>query len=216
MLEQLRERVRRLNEGLECAGLAIMPTGNVSARDPASGRIVIKPSGVPYNKLTQESMVVVSPEGEVLEGRLRPSLDMATHLYVYRERPRVHGIAHTHSNFATAFAVAGRPIPVALTTVAEQFGGSIALGNYALTEGEEIGKEIIRSLGDGAAILMRQHGVYTIGETPEAALKTAVMVEDAAKTCFLGLQLGPLPEIPAEEVARIRARYLEEYGQEEE
>jgi L-ribulose-5-phosphate 4-epimerase len=216
MLEPLKERVCRLHKEMLQLGLVTMTSGNVSARDPASGRIVIRPSGVPHEKLTQASMLVISLEGELIEGRQRPSLDMVTHLYIYRQRPEVGGIAHTHSPYATAFAAAGRALPAALTTMAERFGGPIPVGGYATTEGEEIGKEVIHSIGESRAILMRQHGVYAIGKTPEAAFRMAMMVEEAARTCFLGLQLGALSEIPPQEVERLHRRYLQESDKQEE
>jgi len=175
--------------------------------------VVIKPSGVSYDDLAPREMVVVSLEGKVIEGELRASVDTPTHLYVYRHRPDVHGIVHTHSNYATAFAAVGRPIPCALTAMADEFGGCIPVGAYAQIGEEQIGEEIVRAIGDAKAILMKQHGVFTIGASPESALKSAVMVEDAAKTCFLALQLGALEEIPPEEVARAHKRYREKYGQ---
>jgi L-ribulose-5-phosphate 4-epimerase len=134
-------------------------------------------------------------------------------LYVYRHRQDIHGVVHTHSTFATAWAAVGRPIPPVLTAICDEFGGSIPVGEYAKIGGDEIGKEIIRSIGTSPAILMKNHGVFTIGRTPEAAIKAAVMVEDVARTVFYALQLGEPDEIPAEEVARAHRRYLEEYGQ---
>lgn len=213
MLEALKERVCHLNRELARNRLVVMTSGNVSGRDPESDRVVIKPSGVAYDDLAPEHMVVVSLEGEVVEGKLKPSVDTATHLYVYRHRPDAHGVVHTHSNFATAFAAAGRPIPCALTAIADEFGGAVPVGPYAAIGGEEIGRAIVAHIGRSRAILMRQHGVFTIGPSPEAALKSAVMVEDVAKTCWLALQLGELTEIPAEEVARAHRRYQEQYGQ---
>jgi len=121
---------------------------------------------------------------------------------------------HTHSPYATAFAALGRPIPVYLTAMADEFGGPIPVGAYAQIGGEEIGKEIIRASGDSPAILMKNHGVFAIGPTPTAATKAAVMVEDVARTVHLALQLGQPEEIPADEVARGHRQYLEKYGQE--
>jgi len=215
MLEALRARVCHLNQELDRAGLVTMTSGNVSGRDPESGQVVIKPSGVPYDQLTPENMVVVSLAGEVIEGALRPSVDTATHLYVYRHRSDVNGVVHTHSNYATAFAAAGRGIPCLLTAMADEFGGPIPVGPYAAVGGEEIGQAIVAHIGDSKAILMKQHGVFTIGESPEAAVKSAVMLEDIAKTVFLALQLGGVTEIPREEVARAHRRYRDQYGQRE-
>jgi L-ribulose-5-phosphate 4-epimerase len=158
-------------------------------------------------------MVVVDPDGKVVEGKLKPSSDTAAHLYVYRHRLDVNGMVHTHSTFATAFAAVGRPIPVYLTAICDEFGGPIPCGAYAKIGGDEIGREVVRSIGSSLAILMKNHGVFTIGKTPEQAVKAAVTVEDVARTVFYGLQLGKIDEIPPEEVARAHRRYLEEYGQ---
>ena len=158
-------------------------------------------------------MVVVDLDGKMVEGRYKPSSDTFAHVYVYRHREDVNGVVHTHSTFATAWAAAGRPIPPVLTAICDEFGGAIPVGAYAKIGGDEIGQEIIRSIGSSPAILMKNHGVFTIGKTPEAAVKAAVMVEDVARTVFYAMQLGQPDEIPAEEVARAHRRYLEEYGQ---
>jgi len=213
MLEALKERVCQLNKELDKQGLVTMTSGNVSGRDLETGLVVIKPSGVAYEKLRPEDMSVVTLTGEVVEGTLKPSVDTATHLYVYRHRADVNGVVHTHSNYATAFAAVGRGIPCSLTAMADEFGGPIPVGPYAAIGGEEIGQAIVEHIGGSKAILMKNHGVFTIGESPEAALKSAVMVEDAARTCFLAMQIGDLSEIPADEVARAHKRYREKYGQ---
>lgn len=212
-MEALKERVCQLNRELDKQGLVTMTSGNVSGRDLETGLVVIKPSGVAYEKLRPEDMSVVTLTGEVVEGTLKPSVDTATHLYVYRHRADVNGVVHTHSNYATAFAAVGRGIPCSLTAMADEFGGPIPVGPYAAIGGEEIGQAIVEHIGGSKAILMKNHGVFTIGESPEAALKSAVMVEDAARTCFLAMQIGDLSEIPADEVARAHKRYREKYGQ---
>jgi L-ribulose-5-phosphate 4-epimerase len=213
MLDELRIEVCRLHAELPRNGLVTWTSGNVSGRDPRTGRVVIKPSGIRYEDLTPENMVVVDLDGKVIEGKYKPSSDTFAHLYVYRHRPDVNGIVHTHSTFATAWAAVGRPIPAVLTAICDEFGGPIPVGAYARIGGDEIGQEIIRSIGTSPAILMKNHGVFTIGKTPEAAVKAAVMVEDVARTVFYALQLGQPDEIPSEEVARARRRYIEEYGQ---
>jgi len=213
MLETLRIEIHRLNLELPKNHLVTWTGGNVSGRDPASGLVVIKPSGVRYEELTPENMVVVDQDGKVVDGKLKPSSDVHAHLYVYRHRPDINGVVHTHSTFATAFAAAGRSIPPVLTAIADEFGGPIPCGGYARVGGDEIGRVLIESIGDSPAILMKNHGVFTIGKTPEAAVKAAVMVEDVARTVFYAQQLGHIDEIPAEEVARARRRYLEDYGQ---
>jgi len=213
MLEGLREEIYRLHLELPRNNLVTWTSGNVSGRDAATGLVVIKPSGVRYEALTPESMVVVDLDGRVVEGHLKPSSDTAAHLYIYRHRPDVGGVVHTHSTFATAFAALGRPIPAVLTAICDEFGGPIPCGGYARIGGDEIGREVVRAIGDSPAILLKNHGVFTIGRTPEAAVKAAVMVEDVARTVFFALLLGQPEEIPPEEVARAHRRYLEEYGQ---
>jgi len=213
LLDQLRSEICRLHAELPRNNLVAWTSGNVSGREPESGLVVIKPSGVAYDELTPENMVVVNLDGKVVEGNLKPSSDTFAHVYVYRQRPDVNGIVHTHSTFATAWAAVGRPIPVVLTAICDEFGGPIPVGTYAKIGGDEIGQEILRSIGSSPAILMKNHGVFTIGRTPEAAVKAAVMVEDVARTVFYALQLGQPDEIPPEEVARAHQRYLEEYGQ---
>jgi len=213
LLQKLREEVCEGNLMLPKAGLVTWTSGNVSGRDPESGYVVIKPSGVRYEDLTPADLVIVDLEGQVIEGRLKPSVDTSTHLYVYRQRPDVRGMVHTHSPFATAFAALGRSIPVYLTAMADEFGGPIPAGAYAPIGSEEIGREIVRSIGDSPAILMKSHGVFTIGPSPMAAVKAAVMVEDVACTVYYALQMGQPEEIPPDEVARAHRRYVEQYGQ---
>jgi L-ribulose-5-phosphate 4-epimerase len=213
LLNQLRDEICRLHAELPRNNLVTWTSGNVSGRDPETGFVVIKPSGIRYEDLTPESMCVVNLDGKVIEGKNKPSSDTFAHVYVYRHRQDVNGIVHTHSTFATAWAVVGRPIPVVLTAICDEFGGQIPVGAYAKIGADEIGQEILRSIGSSPAILMKNHGVFTIGRTPEAAVKAAVMVEDVARTVFYALQLGQPDEIPTEEVARAHRRYLEEYGQ---
>lgn len=213
MLESLRSEIHRLHLELPRNNLVTWSSGNVSGRDPKSGLIVIKPSGLRYEELTPDNMVVVDPDGKPVEGKLKPSSDVAAHLYIYRHRDDVTGVVHTHSTFATAFAAAGRSIPVYLTAICDEFGGPIPCGGYAKVGNDEIGREVINNIGTSPAILLKNHGVFTIGKTPEAAVKAAVMVEDVAKTVFFALQLGHVEEIAEEEVARAHRRYVEEYGQ---
>ena len=213
MLEALREELWRLHLELPKNGLVTWTSGNISARDPETGYVVIKPSGVRYEHLRPEHMVVLDLEGRRIEGELKPSSDTASHLYIYRHRPDVYGIVHTHSPYATAFAALGRPIPVYLTAIADEFGGPIPCGGFALIGGEEIGRVVVETIGDSPAVLLKNHGVFTVGPTAEAAVKAAVMVEDVARTVWLALQLGQPEEIPPEDVAKLRRRYMTEYGQ---
>ncbi len=213
MLEALREELLRLHLELPKNRLVVWTGGNVSARDRESGLVLIKPSGVRYKDLRPEHFVLLTLEGEVVEGELSPSSDTASHLYIYRHRPDVGGIVHTHSPYATAFAALGRPIPVCLTAIADEFGGPIPCAGFALIGGEEIGRQVVEHIGSSPAVLLKQHGVFTIGPTPEAAVKAAVMVEDVARTVWLAMQLGEPEEIPPELVARLHQRYTQVYGQ---
>jgi L-ribulose-5-phosphate 4-epimerase len=213
MLEELKQRVWKCNVELLRWGLVVWTGGNVSGRDPASGLVVIKPSGVLYDDLKPEDMVVLDLDGKVVEGSKGPSTDTASHLYVYRHRPDVNGVVHTHSNYATAFAAVGRAIPVYLTGIADEFGCEIPCGQYARIGGEQIGEEIVRSIGESKAILLKQHGVFTIGVSPEKAVKTAVMVEDSARTVWLALQIGQPEVLPQEEIDANHERYSKRYGQ---
>ena len=213
LLETLRSEVWEANIGLLQSGLVTITSGNASGRDPATGYVVIKPSGVRYDKMRPEDLVVVDLEGRVVEGRLKPSVDTATHLYIYRHRPDVNGVVHTHSPFATSFAILGKGIPVYLTAIADEFGGSIPCGPYAPVGGEMIGKVVVDCIGSSRAILLQNHGVFTIGSTPWEAFKAAVMTEDVAKTVHLALMKGQPVELSESEVARAHKAYKERYGQ---
>jgi L-ribulose-5-phosphate 4-epimerase len=213
LLQAIREELVTLNRALPENGLVTWTSGNVSIRDPETGYLAIKASGVKFPDLTPESMVVVDLEGNILDGDLKPSSDTASHLYIYRHRPDVNGVVHTHSNYATAFAALGKPIPVYLTAQADEFGGPIPCGGFALIGGEEIGQVVVESIGDSRAVLLKNHGVFTIGPTGEAAVKAAVMVEDIARTVWIALQLGHPDEIPADAIAKLYHRYTHEYGQ---
>src|SRR5512141_1821069 len=172
MLEEaLREQVCVLHSELVRNQLVAWTSGNVSARNPESGLVVIKPSGMRYEHLSPQSMVVVDLDGRVIEGNLKPSSDTSAHVYVYRNRPDVNGVVHTHSDFATAWAAVGRPIPAVLTAICDEFGGPIPVGAYAEIGGDKIGREIVRSIGNSPAIMMKNHGVFTVGKTAEEAVK---------------------------------------------
>ena len=212
-LQSIREELVLLNQALPEYGLVTWTSGNVSIRDPKTGYVAIKASGVKFPDLTPETMVVVDLEGNMIEGELKASSDTASHLYIYRHRPDVNGVVHTHSNYATAFAAHGKPIPVYLTAQADEFGGPIPCGGFALIGGEQIGRIVVESIGSSRAVLLKNHGVFAIGPTGEAALKAAVMVEDIARTVWLALQIGQPDEIPAQEIEKLYHRYQHEYGQ---
>lgn len=212
LLKKLREEVYHANVALVENALVTWTSGNVSGRDPETGLVVIKPSGIKFENLSPESMVIVDAKSQIVEGNHGPSSDTASHLYVYNHRTDVNGMVHTHSNYATAFAAVNKSIPVYLTAIADEFGTTIPCGGYASIGGKEIGEEILRSIGSSCAILMKQHGVFTIGKNVEKALKAAVMVEDIAKTVWLAMQIGQ-PEVLSEEEVRANYdRYQNRYG----
>jgi len=213
-LTALREEVCCVNQLLPAAGLVTMHSGNASGLDRQSGRLVIKPSGVDYDTLTPDHLVeVVLETGEVVGSKLRPSVDLPHHLFLYRNMPGVCGIIHTHSNYATALAALGRPIPVCLTAIADQFGAEIPCTPYVDNEADHIGQAILRHRNRSPAILLGNHGAFCWGTTPREALKVAVMTEDVAKTVHLAMQLGQPREIPLEEVKKWYDRYHYAYGQ---
>ncbi len=213
MLEKLKEELLHANLELPRNNLVAWTGGNVSARDLETGLVVIKPSGIRYEKLSSEDMVVVDLDGNIVEGTLKPSSDTASHLYIYRHRPNVGGIVHTHSRYATAFAALGKPIPCVLTAMADEFGGPIPCGRFALIGGEEIGKVVLESIGRSPAVLLKNHGVFTIGKTSIEAVKAAVMTEDAAATVWMAMQLGTPEIISTENIEKLHDRYTHIYGQ---
>ncbi len=212
MLEALRAEVCAANKALLAEGLVTWTSGNVSGRDPETGLIVIKPSGVMFPELTPSNMVIVDEHCNVVEGALGASSDTASHAYVYRARPDVLGMVHTHSNYATAFAAVNKPIPACLTAVADEFGCEIPCAPYARIGGQQIGKTIVEYIANSTAILMRQHGVFTLGASVQKALKAAVMVEDIAKTVWLAMQIGEVETLPATELEANFDRYQHRYG----
>jgi len=211
----LREQVCALHAHLPAFGLVAWTCGNLWARVPGEDLMVIKPSGVAYDELTPASMVVCDLHGERVEGELAPSSDAATHGYVYRHMPHVGGVAHTHSTYATAWAVRGEEIPCVLTAIADEFGGPIPVGPFALIGDAEIGHGIVATLtgSRSTAVLMRSHGVFTIGPGPRDAVKAAVMCEDVARTVHLARCLGEVTSIGDEEVEALHDRYQNVYGQ---
>jgi L-ribulose-5-phosphate 4-epimerase len=212
MLEELREVVWKCNQQLPDNGLVKMTSGNVSGRDPETGLVVIKPSGYTFSELTPAHMVVVDLDCNVIEGDLKPSVDTDTHLYIYRHRPDVFGMVHTHSPYATSFAALGQPIPACLTASA-MLGGEIPLGGYAPIGGEDIGQEIINKIGNSLAIVMQNHGVFTIGKSAQQATKMAIEVEEIAKITHLAMLHGKPIMLTAEQVDYMVDLYQNKYGQ---
>ena len=213
MLEKLKEELVQLHLELPKNNLVVWTGGNVSARDAETGFVVIKASGIRYEELRPEHMIVVDLEGKIIEGNFKPSSDTASHLYIYKYRADVGGVAHTHSAYATAFAAVNKPIPVVLTAIADEFGGAIPCGGFALIGDESIGKMILECIGKSPAVLLKNHGVFTIGKDAKAAVKAAIMTEDNARTVWLALQIGTPDEIALEDVEKLHDRYTHVYGQ---
>jgi len=212
MLQELREQVCEGNLELARAGLVAWTGGNLSAMAPDRDCIVIKPSGMLYSQMTPADMVIVDLNGKVIEGSHGPSSDTSSHLGIYKGREDVGSVIHTHSTYATAWAALGKPIPCCLTAIADEFGGPIPCGGYAEIGGNAIGEEVLRSIGNSPAILMQQHGVFTIGPTIPKALQAAVMVEDVAHTVWAASLLGTISELSPEQVASNHDRYQNRYG----
>ena len=213
MLENLKKEVYKAHIKLWENKLVMWTSGNVSARDPKTNLVVIKPSGVPYDKLSFDNLVIVDLNGNIVEGNLKPSVDMATHLYVYKHMPDVMSVIHTHSTYASAFAATGKPIPVCLTAMADFFGCNIPIGNLVLIGEEEIGKEVVSKIGNSKAIIMKNHGPFTIGKSVNEALKAAIFLEEGAKTLIMAKILGEPQSIPGFIVKTLHKNYNEKYGQ---
>jgi len=213
MLERIKEELVQLHLELPKNDLVRWTGGNVSARDPETGLVVIKASGIRYEDLRPQHMIVMDLKGQRVEGDYKPSSDVYSHIYIYRHRPDVGGVVHTHSRYATAFAAVGREIPCVLTAMGDEFGGPIPCGGFALIGDEAIGRVVIESIGKSPAVLLKNHGVFTIGTDATAAVKAAVMTEDVAATVWLALQLGTPDVIPQADVDKLHLRYTTVYGQ---
>lgn len=208
-----RAQLAALHAQLWDAGLVVWTGGNISQR--VEDGFLIKPSGVAYSALDADAMVLCDFDGNLVEGEHAPSSDTAAHAYVYRNMPEVGGQVHTHSNYACGFAAAGQPIPCILTAIADEFGGDIPVGPFAIIGDDSIGRGIVETLSGhrSPAVLMRQHGVFTIGKDARSALKAAIMCEDNAKSAFIALQLGQPERLPQEAIDALFGRYQNVYGQ---
>jgi L-ribulose-5-phosphate 4-epimerase len=210
-----REHVAALHAYLTRYELVTWTSGNVSERVPGEDLFVIKGSGVDYDELTWEGITVCDLDGNALDGVRAPSSDTAAHAYVYRNMPEVNGQVHTHSTYAAAWAARGEEVPCVLTAMADEFGGPIPVGPFALIGDDSIGQGIVSTLTGhrSPAVLMQNHGVFTIGRSARAAVKAAVMTEDVARTVHLSRQLGePIP-IAQTDIDSLYARYQNVYGQ---
>jgi L-ribulose-5-phosphate 4-epimerase len=214
-LKALKKAVWEANQGIFHAGLVTMHSGNASGIDRARGLIVIKPSGMDYDKMRPSDMVVTDLKGKSIDSKWKPSVDLPHHLYLYQHRPDIGGVVHTHSNYATSFAMLGRSIPVYLTAIADEFGCEIPCVPYIDNQGDNIGQAILQHIGASPAVLLANHGAFAIGKTPRDALKAAVMLEDVARTCHLALLKGDPQPLPPAEIKKWFYRYHTTYGQPE-
>jgi L-ribulose-5-phosphate 4-epimerase len=207
--------VAALHAELPRNNLVIWTAGNVSARVPDADLLVIKPSGVSYDDLSADNMVITDLDGNLVDGDHIPSSDTAAHAYVYKHMPDVNGVVHTHSTYATAWCARAEPIPCVLTMIADEFGGDIPVGPFALIGDDSIGRGIVDTLrgSRSKAVLMRNHGVFTIGHTAKEAVKVAVMCEDVARTVHIARQLGEVLPIAESDIDSLYARYQNAYGQ---
>ena len=218
-IARVRTEVAALHAELVRYGLVVWTGGNVSGRVPGTDYFVIKPSGVSYDDLSPENMILCDLGGNVVPGTAgsdrAPSSDTAAHAYVYRELPEVGGVVHTHSPYAVAWAARGEPIPCVITGMADEFGGPIPVGPFAIIGDDSIGRGIVETLRGhrSRAVLMQNHGPFTIGASARDAVKAAIMCEDAARTVQLAMQAGPVIPIPQEQIDRLYARYQNVYGQ---
>jgi L-ribulose-5-phosphate 4-epimerase len=214
MYPELRREVCAMNKELPRQGLVVWTGGNVSAIVREAGHVIIKPSGVRFPDLTPENMVVVDLEGEVVEGPLKPSVDVGIHNYVYRRRLDIGGITHTHSPYSSAFALLGKPIPAALTPFSHIVGRAIPCTEYVKPAHDETGEAIVRVAGDGLAVLVNRHGPFTFGASAEDSVKVATYMEEAARTIYYALAMGgQVTELPQEELDRSFGWYHANYGQ---
>ena len=211
----VRAAVAALHELLPRNNLVVWTAGNVSERVRGEELFVIKPSGVSYDELSAEAMVVCDLDGNLVEGEHSPSSDTAAHAYVYRHLPEVGGVVHTHSTYATAWCARGEPIPCVLTMIADEFGGPVPVGPFALIGDDSIGRGIVETLRESRspAVLMRNHGVFTVGASGRDAVKAAVMCEDVARTVHIARQLGDVVPIEQRHVDSLYDRYQNVYGQ---
>ena len=212
---EIKAQVAALHAELPRNNLVVWTAGNVSARVPGADLLVIKPSGVSYDELTPEAMVVCDFDANLVEGHRNPSSDTAAHAYVYRHLPEVGGVVHTHSDYATAWAARQEPIPCVLTMIADEFGGEIPVGPFAIIGDDSIGRGIVETLRSSRsrAVLMANHGPFTIGCDARDAVKAAVMVEDVARTVHLARQLGEPKPIAPSDIDKLFERYQNVYGQ---
>lgn len=213
MLKKLKHELIDLLNELPAHNLVCLTSGNVSIRDQASGLILIKPSGMPFESIHGEDIVILDPGGQIVDGRRKPSSDTFSHLYIYRHMPHVNGIVHTHSMYAASFAALGRDIPVYITETAEEFGGEVPCTDFVLIGDEQIGQQVVKYGQHRSAVLLKKHGVFTFAATARRAVDLAILVENSAHIAWLALQLGQPEGITPEDIRQLYDRQQNVYGQ---
>lgn len=210
---ELRNEVCMMNKELPKQNLVVWTGGNVSGIVREAGHVIIKPSGVIFDELTPENMIVTDMEGRVVEGNLKPSVDLGIHLYIYQHRMDIGGICHTHSPYSTSFAALGQPIPAVLTPLIHILGRAVPCTEYCQPGDVDTGRAIIKTIGDGFAVLVNRHGPFTMGATPTDSVKIATYLEEAARTLHYAMMRGTVTELPEEELKRSFNFYHTNYGQ---
>ncbi|MDQ1112368.1 L-ribulose-5-phosphate 4-epimerase [Microbacterium testaceum] len=218
-IDAVRADVAKLHAELVRYNLIVWTGGNVSGRVPGADLFVIKPSGVSYDDLAPENMILCDLDGNASPGtpgsERSPSSDTAAHAYVYRHMPEVGGVVHTHSTYGVAWAARGEEIPCVITAMADEFGGPIPVGPFAIIGDDSIGRGIVETLRGhrSRGVIMQNHGPFTIGTNAKDAVKAAVMLEDVARTVHIAREAGPLIPIPQDKIDALYNRYQNVYGQ---
>lgn len=212
LLPELREQVLETCLQMLRDGLSRVSEGNVSARHPGSGFIVITPSAIPYAKMKVEDLCVIALDRSLIEGNWKPTSEIALHTLIYTRRPDVQAVVHTHAPYCSLFAVSGEPLPMVLTESAMLLGGDVPVAPYFTPSSEELARATAETLADQPAALMANHGAISVGPDLAAAYAATIAAEDTARTvCQLRAMNAPIKALPPEVTARLRSAYLEKY-----
>ena len=213
LLPELRADVARYAKKMYTSQLVQATQGNLSARDVESGLICITPSGADYELLTAEDIVVVDEEGNVVEGKWRPSVETPLHTLVLRSRRDINCVMHTHSPYATAFGVVYQPVPMILAESALCLGGEVPIAPYRMSGTPEFAEQVLKTLGNGPAVIWGNHGAMVVGVNLPLTFSIAHALEDSAKVYAIAKQLGAPVALPPEEVEKLHDFWQKNYGQ---